>query len=145
MEFLKANGLNKFSALKSHSTTVIKRVLDNARWNSSQDWKYHGICDIPYLDHAYMYKNSLGYGVLVYLPYIRYDKSLRVMTDEIRQWAESNNLRVVIVRESWYHPDSIVVIVTKDVSVMRDMVIKWNSSMFGGRMTCINHINDWNI
>lgn len=143
-EFLKANGLNKFCALNSSVTSVVKDVLDKGKWNNGYAIKHHGEKDIPYLDHGYIYKNAFG-GVLVYLPYIRYDKSLLDMTNEIRNWAANNSLYICIVRESWYHPDAFVVIVTSKEFMMRELVIKWDTPDFHGRMTNITRISEWNF
>lgn len=146
-EFLKANGLNKFCPVSRYSTTnAVKKILHTGRWNLERVFNNNSFeKDIPYLDHGLIYKNSMNYGVLVYLPYIRYDKSLADMTDEIREWANRNGLLVSIIRESWYHPDAFVVIVTVDVSYMRELVINWNIPCFNGRITTITNINKWNI
>lgn len=143
--FIKVNGLTKFSLLHSKHTQVIKSVLESGRWNKGLECKFHGKEDIPYLDHGRIYKDGLGNCVFIYLPYIRYDKSLLDMTDDIRKWAEDNRLNIVMIRESWYHADAFVVIVTAKRYVMNDLTIKWDSPGFGKRMTDITHIARWNI
>lgn len=104
-EFLDANGFT--SATLYQNQEVIEKILKSGTFSSNGCG--HPRENVPYLDHAIIYKNpNTKVCCLVYIPY----SDANEISDEVNQWAESKGLKAEIYEHSWYNGSTCLVIIS---------------------------------
>ena len=120
--FLEANGFTRISSYNREEN--IEKILKSGTFASTGYRSSIGSENIPYIDHALLYKNPRTKTCcLVYVPYQNADE----IRNEIQKWAESRNLKATIMQESWYRDNTCTVIISpadKHIIVDSDMFKK---------------------
>lgn len=112
-KFISENGFNRVASYNGAKS--IEMILRSGTFSSCYTPHHQGYEDIPYLDHALIYKNSKEkISCLVYQPYQDADN----IREEVEKWAESKGLKAYITEKHWYNEGTCeVFIMLSKVSV----------------------------
>lgn len=138
VEFLEENGFEKFRWGKENVNMII-HICKNGRRKAQYPKPFSvNVCpypphgdEVPYIDHAYFYKTGMSTAALVYHPYILYGKSIFEMADDIVMFWKSHGMNVWVLRESWYSPDALLVMVTYPFSWMSVPKFEYDAPGYG--------------